>query len=58
MANVIMSPHPKRIRTFIKNGQIYQGGAEEVLGNPMARNLGGIGGPDQLPEASPETKTE
>ena len=56
MANVIMSPHLKRVKVFIKNGQVYKGGIEEMF---TANNLGRVGETDRVSEGtgeSPETK--
>lgn len=35
-----MSPKPKRVRAFIRGGQIYAGGIEEAFGT--ATDLGGL----------------
>lgn len=53
MANVVMSPKPKRVRSFIINGQVYEGGAEEYYSGksaPMGNELGGDTSPDRLAE--------
>ena len=59
MANVVMASKPKRIRTFIINGQVYEGGMEQYYSgqatpakttNTVEPNLGGATTPDGLPE--------
>jgi hypothetical protein len=40
---VIMTPNPKKIKVFIKNGQVYEGGIEEAMGTPF--NVGGYRNP-------------
>jgi hypothetical protein len=53
---VIMSPKPKRVRVFLKNGQVYEGGAEEVFQNNSGHHLGAVGRPDTLPEQPKKTQ--
>jgi hypothetical protein len=51
MANVVMASKPKRVRSFIINGQIYEGGAEEYYnGSSMGNDLGGATTTDRLAE--------
>ena len=49
---VVMSPKPKRVRSFIINGQVYEGGAEEYYNgtSTMGNELGGNTSPDRLAE--------
>lgn len=53
MANVEMSPNPKRVKVFIgSDGKIYEGGAEENLGT----NLGTAPGTDRIQEEDKKVK--
>jgi len=59
MANVVMSPKPKRVRTFIINGQVYEGGAEEYYnGSSVGNELGGATSTDRVAESTEDNKTE
>lgn len=53
MANVIMAKNPKKIKQFIQDGKVYDGGVEETL-NGMVNNVGGAGSTDRVPEAVKE----
>ena len=58
MANVTMSPNPKRIRVFMGgDGKIYEGGIEQNLGNKTNANLGATGGTNKIQEGDGEEKT-
>jgi hypothetical protein len=39
-----MSPHPKRTKVFMLNGQLYEGGIEEAF--RARNNLGAVGSPN------------
>ena len=54
---VQMSPKPKRIKTFIINGQIYEGGATEYYQGTAKPYLGGAGSTDSV-EAEAGADTE
>jgi len=57
MANVVMSSKPKRIRAFMINGQLYEGGAEEYYtgkSTAMGNDLGGTISPDRVAESTEE----
>jgi len=67
MANVVMSPKPKRVRTFMINGQIYEGGAEEYYSGKSTQpatdttvgdELGATSGTDRLDESTEDDKKE
>jgi len=67
MANVVMSPKPKRVRAFMINGQLYEGGAEEyytgksTAPTPVATvgdELGATSGTDRLDESTEDDKKE
>ena len=62
MPEVVMSANPKKIRTFIINGQMYEGGAEDYFsGRAKPIDVGGTGSPDGvLPqgEGQPAEKAE
>lgn len=54
-----MSAKPKRVRSFIINGQIYEGGAEEYYnGSSVGNELGGAPSTDRLAESTEEYKKE
>lgn len=52
-----MASNPKRIRNFILNGKVYEGGIEELLGGAK-HNLGGTGSPDGIPTPTGEVKKD
>lgn len=41
----VLSPNPKRVRVFIHNGKIYEGGIEEAF-LQIRNELGGVRGTD------------
>lgn len=53
MTQVIMSPNLKRIRTYIKNGKVYEGGIEEMF---SATNPSGSPITAGIPETSGDTR--
>jgi len=57
MANVEMSPNPKRIRVFMGgDGKIYEGGPEENLGGKIGNVVGGPTKTNRVPEESGENE--
>lgn len=42
----VVSPNPKRVRVFMRGGQLYEGGIEAALGAPL--NMGGYRNPTSL----------
>ncbi len=54
---VEMSPKPKRIRTTILNGIIYEGGFEEAYAQ-QAANMGGARAANSLPGGAEEVTEE
>ena len=59
MANVVMSPKPKRVRSFIINGQIYEGGAEEYYnGSSVGNELGGASTTNRVAEQTEANEKE
>lgn len=54
---VIMSPNPKKIKQFINNGKVQDGGVEQILGG-AGHNVGGTTSPDRLPEPVKEPTQE
>jgi hypothetical protein len=61
MATVEMSAKPKRIKTFIINGQVYEGGATEYYQGTSKPYLGGARSSNSVEEkagADTEKKAE
>lgn len=61
MANVVMSAKPKRVRSFIINGQLYEGGAEEYyngVSTPVGNEVGGTPTTDRLAEQTEVNEKE
>lgn len=54
---VQMSANPKRIRNFIINGKVYEGGIEQLLGGAQ-HNLGGAGIPNGISTPDGEIKKD
>lgn len=56
MANVIMAANPKKIKQVISNGQVKDGGIEQLF-DGAGPDLGGTPSADRLPEPAKEPTT-
>lgn len=59
MANVVMASKPKKISSFIINGQVYEGTANDYYSGKltsMGNDLGGAETPNRVSEPTEGTK--